>query len=124
MAEPLNALRLVAVLEQRGLVRYTPAGLPMLDAMLHHQSQQSQQSAFGAPGTRPAGPRAVDFRLAAVFPGAVAARADALPVGALLDVSGYLASRRLASRSLVLHVTDFSLIETDPREQDGTGPAI
>ncbi len=96
----------------------------MLDAMLHHQSQQSQQAALGAPGARSPGPRAVEFRLAAVFPGAVAAKAETLAVGALLDVRGYLASRRQASRSLVLHVTDFSLIDADPHEQDGASPVV
>ena len=38
----MNRLVLTAMLTQRGVVRYTPAGLPALDLVLRHESEVSE----------------------------------------------------------------------------------
>lgn len=107
----LNRLTLEAQLKERGPVRYTPGGVPMLDATLEHQSSQAQGSLSEEPGQPKLVERKVVFELAAQFPGALARRADALVIGASLKVTGFLATRRAGARTLVLQVRSFEIFE-------------
>jgi primosomal replication protein N len=49
--------------------------------------------------------------IAAVAADRVALAIDKLALGCMLKASGFLAPRRRASRTLVLHLTEFELIE-------------
>ena len=93
-----NRVELSGVLVEREALRYTPAGIAMLNARLSHGSE-----------VREAGqPRQVEFDVAVRFAGSIAARADRLALGQQVLVIGFLAPRRRQSKSLVLHVTDFA----------------
>jgi primosomal replication protein N len=89
------------VLLERESLRYTPAGVPMVGLKLSHQSAQREAGAE----------RQVEFEMAAVAADAVALRMSRVPLGATLQIDGFLAPRRRNVRSLVLHVTGFEPIQ-------------
>jgi primosomal replication protein N len=93
-----NRVELSGVLIEREALRYTPAGIAMLNARLGHASEALEAGL----------PRQLDFEIAVRFAGSIATRADRLALGAPVVVSGFLAPRRRQSKSLVLHVTDFA----------------
>lgn len=96
-----NRVELSGVIVEREALRYTPAGIAMLNARLGHRS-----------GAIEAGmPRELEFEVAVRFAGSLATRADRLVLGQPVLATGFLAPRRRQSRSLVLHVTEFSLLE-------------
>ncbi len=96
--EAANRIELSGVLVEREALRYTPAGIAMLDARLSHDSEVHEAGH----------PRRLEFELALRFAGAIAARAEGLAPGARILVTGFLAPRRRQSRTLVLHVTGFA----------------
>jgi len=89
------------VLEGRDALRYSPAGVPLLGAVLSHDSSQREAGAR----------RDVSLEISALFAGAVAESADRIALGTRLRVRGFLARRRRDSKVLVLHVTEFELSE-------------
>jgi len=93
-----NRVELSGVLVEREALRYTPAGIAMLNARLSHACEAIEAGQ----------PRQLEFELPVRFAGAIAARADRLALGEQLLVTGFLAPRRRQSKSLVLHVTDFA----------------
>jgi primosomal replication protein N len=102
MADPVNEVTLSGELVARELLRYTPAGIPILDARLAHRCEVSEA------GHR----RQVDFDIALSFAGPMAHRADGLNLGEAISASGFLAPRRRQSKTLVLHVTRFASLQT------------
>lgn len=96
-----NRVELQAVLAARETLRYSPAGVPLLSAVLGHASGQTEA------GTQ----RRVELEIAAVFAGACAEAANRLQLGATLRVRGFLAPKRRQSKMLALHITEFELIE-------------
>ncbi len=81
------------------MIRYTPAGVPMLNAKLEHHSECVEADR----------PRQVDLEMPLVFAGRLAESANRLSVGRELALTGFLAPRRKASKALVLHVTAYEL---------------
>ena len=96
-----NLLVLEASLIEREALRYTPAGIPVVSAKLRHASRQREAG----------GERAVEREGAAIFAGGTAQDAARLTRGTSRRVQGFRAPRRKASRTLVLHVTEFDSIE-------------
>lgn len=96
----MNQVGLTASLLERESLRYTPAGIPIVAFRLAHQSMQREAG----------GDRQVELEIAAVAADRLALGIDRLALGASLRVSGFLAPRRRASRSLVLHLTEFEQI--------------
>lgn len=101
----LNQLHLTGVLQARGAVRYTPAGIAIVEAKLAHESRQAQPAA---------GPRTVAFEMSAVFPAALAEQVSRLDLGSVLELSGFLAARRQGAKTLVLNVTRFECVRGAP----------
>ncbi|MFO1339449.1 MAG: primosomal replication protein N [Burkholderiaceae bacterium] len=93
----MNRLVLAAEVVERGVMRYTPAGLPALDMQLKHQSEVSEDGQ----------PRQVAMQLKAVAIGAVTRPAAALALGAPAQFAGFLAASR-NGKGLVFHVTEIS----------------
>lgn len=89
------------LLVQREVLRYSPAGIPILGATLGHLSEQREAG----------GVRKVEMELPAIFAGAAAESASRLALGCRLSVAGFLAPKRKSSKLLSLHVTEFELIE-------------
>jgi len=90
-----------ARLSGREPLRFTPAGIAVIDAVLAHESIQHEAGHE----------RQVEFELAVRFAGDQAEHLDRLPLGARILAQGFLAPRRKGSRALRLHVTRFVLLD-------------
>lgn len=97
----MNRVGLTAALLEREAIRYTPAGIPIIGLRLSHRSVQREAGID----------RTVEMDIAAVAADRVALAIDRLALGSMLKVVGFLAPRRRASRTLVLHLTEFEQIE-------------
>ena len=95
-----NRVRLRATLVARGDLRYTPAGVPVLQAQL----------GYGGAVVEAAVERQLEFELDAIAVGDAARRLDRQALGTGLDIDGFLAPRSQRSRSLRLHITEFKAI--------------
>jgi primosomal replication protein N len=82
-----NRLRLQARLIASEGLRHTPAGIPVVDATLAHQSAQSEAGLA----------RTVELELATRFAGALAKRAAVLPMGTALQEIGRASCRERVS---------------------------
>ncbi len=81
------------VVESRPL-RYTPAGVPALELVLEHESQVQEAGQA----------RRVNFQTQAIALGDVAHMLVDVPLGATLEIEGFLAASRQGSSRLVLHI--------------------
>ena len=90
----MNQLHLLAVIKEVAMLRYTPAGLPALDCVLAHESQQQEAGR----------PRKVSTEIKAVVMGALAQQVQALGIGAEAAFSGFIAAQR-NGRGVVFHIT-------------------
>jgi len=86
---------LTAQLVERGVLRYTPAGLPALDLSLKHESQVTQDGQA----------RQVFFEIKARAIGAITQQAASLELGSTHGFAGFLGSAR-NGRGIVFHVTE------------------
>jgi len=91
----VNQLRLTATLAERDALRYTPAGVPVVNCILQHVGEVMEAET----------PRQVEFAIAAMGIGPVGQRLERLPLGTLLDCEGFLARRHRNSKALVFHIT-------------------
>ena len=91
-----------ARLQARETLRYTPAGVPVLDFALAHESTQVESGSE----------RRVACELAAVALGPVARELAAVAPGAHIRCRGFLARRYRTGMSVALHVNAFDTIAT------------
>ena len=92
----MNHTKLTACIAELSALRYTPAGLPALDLMLEHSSQQIEADH----------PRQVNLKIRALALGTQAERLARQTVGSQWQFSGFLATPR-QGRSVVLHIQEF-----------------
>ena len=96
-----NEVLLSGSLLERGAVRYTPAGIPVIEFRLAHASEQIEAGQ----------PRRVECEMPCLALGQMAqVMADSKP-GDGLALSGFLAARSRNSRTLVLHVIQIEFLE-------------
>ena len=95
-----NRVRLRAKLVARGDLRYTPAGVPVLQTGL----------GFDGVVVEAGLERQLSFELEAIALGDAAQRLGRQVLGTVLDLDGFLAPRSKRSRSLMLHITEFTAI--------------
>jgi primosomal replication protein N len=95
-----NSFHCIATLAERDVLRYTPAGIPMVSATLTHTSEQLEADIS----------RQVGFELRAIAAGTIADRLERAQMGALFRFSGFMARKNRNSKALVFHLTDFELI--------------
>ena len=67
MNQSQNLSRFIALIAERDALRYTPAGMPIVNAVLQHRSQQMEAGIA----------RLSEFEIAAVAAGGAGARLDA-----------------------------------------------
>jgi primosomal replication protein N len=91
----MNRLVLTAQMVERGVLRYTPAGLPALDLSLKHESEVSQDGHA----------RKVWFEIKARAIGEITVRVARLEMGSTHGFAGFLGSQR-NGRGVVFHVTE------------------
>lgn len=78
-------------------MRYSPAGVAVLECLLDHRSTQLEADVE----------RAVEFEIKALALGSVVAELERVAPGAELAIQGFLAPTRKGSRTLLLHITSF-----------------
>ncbi len=90
------------MITERDLIRYTPAGLPIVNAVLQHSSQQTEAGIQ----------RLAEFEIPAVAAGEISSRFIQAPLGGLYQFTGFLNKKSRNSKSLVFHIIDFRLLDT------------
>lgn len=99
----MNQLRLSATLVEREALRYTPAGVPVVNCLLQHAGEVVEAQT----------PRQLEFAIAAMGIGPVGQRLERMPLGTLLDCEGFLARKHRNSKALVFHITGCKAFEKD-----------
>ncbi len=97
MSEQVNLVRLSAVVVQVQSLRYTPAGIPAINIVLEHESQQVELDT----------PRLVKLQLRAVAFGAQAEILARQGLDSVCEFHGFLANAR-TGKGVVFHIQDFS----------------
>ena len=83
---------------ERQVLRHTPAGIPVVEFKLRHESEQTEAG----------GKRQVQCEIACLCMGKEATTMAALPEGAEITVKGFLAARgKRYLSNLVLHVAEW-----------------
>ncbi|RQO33412.1 primosomal replication protein N [Herminiimonas sp. KBW02] len=93
----MNQLQFIATIAEREILRYTPAGVPIVSAVLLHSSQQIEAGI----------PRLVEFEMTAIAAGEISGRFNQAELGGTYQFTGFLARKSRNSKSLVFHLTDF-----------------
>jgi primosomal replication protein N len=97
----INRFTLDATLAQRDDLRYTPAGIPVLEMTLAHASTQPEAGSE----------RKVDCEMAAVAFADVARKLANVGTGTALRCEGFIARRWRSGTSVALHISRFELTE-------------
>ncbi len=93
----MNQLELVATIAERDVLRYTPAGVPIVSAILMHSGQQEEAGVA----------RLVEFEIPAFAAGEISGRFGSAELGASYRFTGFLAKKNRNSKALVFHIIDF-----------------
>jgi primosomal replication protein N len=94
----VNQFQILASILERDVLRYTPAGVPIVSALLAHGSQQIEAGVA----------RQVEFEIAALAAGEISGRFARAELGAVHQFTGFLARKNRNSKALVFHIIDFS----------------
>ena len=97
----MNQLALTARISEISALRHTPAGIPAIDLLLEHESQQTEA------GTR----REVKVAMKAVAFGATAEALRSHAMGTEWRFEGFLAAAR-GGKHPVLHIQSFVPVQT------------
>ena len=92
----MNQLVLAARIAEASALRHTPAGIPAIDLLLEHESEQAEAGAQ----------RKVEMAMKAVAFGAVAEALAAQKMGSQWRFNGFLAAAR-GGKHPVLHIQSF-----------------
>ena len=95
----MNQFQFIANIAERDVLRYTPAGIPIVSAKLLHSSQQIEAGV----------PRLVEFEVAAQAAGEISGRFNQAELGGTFQFTGFLARKSRNSKSLVFHIADFDI---------------
>jgi primosomal replication protein N len=95
----VNQFQCIGTIAEREVLRYTPAGIPIVSAKLLHSSQQIEA------GVK----RLVEFEIAAIAAGEISGRFNQAELGKTFRFTGFLARKNRSSKSLVFHISDFEI---------------
>jgi primosomal replication protein N len=98
-----NRVELTGRIAALGALRYTPAGVPVIQFGIRHESEIPEA------GTK----RKVSAEIEAIAFQAQARMVAGTALSRPLRVSGFLAAKSRRSKKLVLHVTDIEFVEGD-----------
>lgn len=101
-----NRVELAGTLQERGPLRHTPAGIPVIEFQIAHESEQLEAGSV----------RRVVCEIAAMALGPTALLVKELAPGSVVRASGFLAMRSLKRKTPVLHVTHIEFIENFRRD--------
>ncbi|MGB4468159.1 MAG: primosomal replication protein N [Azovibrio sp.] len=97
----MNQFQVSGRLCEKKPLRYTPAGVPVAEARIGHESEQLEAGLS----------RQVVCEIPLLALGPKAGWLDAAPLGVRVEVTGFLAARSRNSRALVLHVQEIEFLE-------------
>jgi primosomal replication protein N len=97
----VNQLKLVASILEKSALRYSPAGIPIANAILVHSSMQIQAGVE----------RQVEMEIAVLAAGEISKSFLAIELGQVQEFTGFLARKNRNSKSLVFHITEFKNVE-------------
>ena len=95
----MNQFQCIATIAEREILRYTPAGIPIVSAKLLHSSQQIEAGVE----------RVIEFEISAIAAGEISGRFNLAELGKTFKFTGFLARKNRNSKSLVFHITDFEI---------------
>ena len=95
----MNQLRIRGKAVAKSALRFTPAGVAVLEASFEHQDTVLEAAA----------PRSLKFEFSAIALGAVAQALDREPLGQSVMLEGFIAPRTRRSTRLVMHVTEYKV---------------
>ena len=94
----MNQFQLVAQVVEREMLRYTPAGIPIVSAKLAHSSQQLEARVL----------RLVDFEIPVLAVGEISGRFSQLDLNQFYQFTGFMARKNRNSKSLIFHLVEIS----------------
>lgn len=97
----LNRLELQGQLIERQALRYTPAGVPVSEARLLHESEQMEAGLA----------RQVTVEISVIALGEQAKWLQAAPLGNPVTLIGFLAAKSRNSKTPVLHIQQIEFLE-------------
>ena len=89
-----NQLVLAGTLAQLETLRYTPAGVPLIECRIRHESKQIEANSE----------RMVQVEIPAIAIGEMARKVSQLNLAQTLRVTGFLAQKSQKSQQIVLHI--------------------
>lgn len=89
-----NQLLLTGTLAQLEALRYTPAGVPLIECRIRHESKQIEANSE----------RMVQVEIPAIAIGEMARKVSQLNMAQPLRVTGFLAQKSQKSQQIVLHI--------------------
>ena len=96
-----NQVVIEGTIAETALLRYTPAGIPVSEFRLIHESRQSEAGQD----------RAVQIELSVLVMGDPALEIAKIPGGSEVAVKGFLSRRSQKSDYPVLHINQFKLLK-------------
>jgi primosomal replication protein N len=97
----VNQLRIRGKAVAKSALRYTPAGIAVLEASFEHEGSVIEATAE----------RTLAFEFSAIALGAVAQALDREPLGKPMMLEGFIAPRTRRSTRLVMHITEYKASE-------------
>ena len=97
----MNQLRIRGKAVAKSALRYTPAGIAVLEASFEHEGSVTEATAE----------RKLAFEFSAIALGAVAQALDREPLGKPMILEGFMAPRTRRSTRLVMHITEYKASE-------------
>ena len=92
----LNQLKLTACLIAKDVIRYTPAGQPVMNCQLKYQGQVFEAGSS----------RKVEMNILAIAIGPVYRSIETMELGQVANYEGFIAHKSLRSPALVFHITN------------------
>ena len=93
-------------MQERGPLRHTPAGIPVIEFRIAHESEQIEAGSI----------RRVECEIDCMAVGATALPIKEAAPGSGVRLSGFLAARSLKRKTPVLHVTHIEFVENFGRD--------
>ena len=97
----MNQLRIRAKAVGKSALRYTPAGVAVLEASFEHEGSVTEAAVE----------RTLAFEFSAIALGAVAQALDRESLGTTLILQGFIAPRSRRTTRLLVHVTEYQVNE-------------
>lgn len=91
-------MRIRAALVAKAALRHTPAGMAVAEAGFRYEDSVAEAGLL----------RQLGFEFAAVALGPVAMALEREPLGAALELGGFIAPRTRRSAKLVVHITEYA----------------